>query len=572
MKKILKVMIMFVILGLVVLTGCSDNLADPPKVKVTPGTSIVLGGDTFEFEAIIQGLPNNINNTIVWSIVEKGIHGGTYIDEKGLLTVAVTEKQPKLTIRAALYVDPSIFGQSVVAITLPDPVITGLTLNAASSVGLTGKTVIFSTVVKGTNNPPLFMDWEIVTQGHHEQTTIVGGLLAIAGEETLPSITVKATSVYDSNFADTATITIATLPERMKTVSPGANHTAAIGNDGSLWAWGNNMFGQVGDGTENTRRFGITPIGTQTDWEFLSAGDEYTLAVKKDGSLWAWGNNANGRTGLGTDTGTTIVPTRVGTDADWVLISAGRSHALAIKENGTLWAWGNNANGRTGLGITTGSASTPAQVGIKTDWVFISAGVEHSFGIRDDGVERTLWAWGNGANGRLGTGNTVSQDNPVQAGTLTDWVSVSASNTHSMGIRTNGYIMATGSTNNGQLGGGWGAGQQTNNFIRAGTDDTWVSVSTGLTYTMATRTDGSLWAAGSTNNGQLGGGWIGGQTAASFNQIGSDLVPWTSVFTGNNHTVAFRGDGSLWVWGANVDGQLGDGLTNDRLSPFQIVP
>ena len=574
MAKMFKTLAVLAILGfgLAVLTGCPAEIADTPTVRVTCETAEVIGGGTCKFEAIIRALPEGIDDTIIWSIEERGIHGGTFIDEKGLLTIASAEKQSRLTIRAALLVDPSIYGQTVITVSSPEPVITGLKLTASSLTGLTGKSVLFSVSVEGKHNPPLHMNWEIVTAGHHADTTLIGGLLTIAVNEPKTEITVRATSIFDPEFSAEETINIAVLPAAMKIVAPGGSHTAAIGNDGSLWAWGSNMFGQIGDNTTGNQRLGFSRIGTNNDWVSVSAGSEHTTGIRADGSLWAWGNNADGRTGLNTDSGNTAAPARVGTAADWVSVSAGNSHTLAIKTDGTLWAWGNNANGMTGIGTDTGTANGPVQVGTNNDWVCISAGVEHSMGIREDNQSnRTLWAWGNGANGKLGTGNADNQNTPTQSGNADNWATVSAGNIHSMGIRTDGTLYAVGSTAGGLFGGGWSSGAASN-WMQVGSLTTWSSVCAGLTYTMASRTDGTLWATGSTNNGQLGGGWGVGQQTNSFLQVGASLAPWESVSTGSRHTLAIRADGTLWAWGANSEGQLGDGMTFDRLSPFQIVP
>ena len=573
MTKLLKTLIALAAFGFVLaaLSGCQIEPAGAPTVIVSPGRAEVLGGETCAFKAAIKGLPAGIDNTIVWSITEKGRHGGTFIDDEGFLTIDGAEKQPSLTIRAALFVDPSIFGQAVVLVTPPEPIITGLKLNAPSLTGLHGKTMLFSVSVEGVRNPPLHMKWKLVSTGHHDDTTFSGGLLTIADSEPKGELTVRVTSVFDPDFSDSVTITIASLPSTMKAVSPGGKHTAAIGSDGSLWAWGGNEFGQVGDGSTDNQRLGFSRIGNHFDWVSVSAGNEHTAAVRADGSLWAWGNNADGRTGIGTDNGKTAAPSRVGTSADWALISAGNSHTLAVKTNGTLWAWGNNADGRTGLGTDEGNTSIPAQVGTDSDWVFISAGVEHSFGIREDSAgNRTLWAWGRGTNGKLGTGDSDNQNIPVQSGSDVNWASVSAGYIHSMGVKTNGTLFAAGSTNGGLFGGGWSAGSS-ENWLQVGSISSWSSVSAGYTYTMAVRTDGTLFATGSTNNGQLGGGWGVGQQTNSFLRVGSESN-WVSVFTGNNHTMGFKNDGSLWVWGANNAGQLGDGKTADRISPIRIVP
>ena len=579
MAKIFKTAAVLAVLGfgLVILTGCPTEVERGPTITVTAlGDTDLIGGQSLTFEASVGGwMPQSVDNSVVWSIVEQGTHGGTFLDGS-VLTVSTLERHQRLTVRAALEVDPSIFGQVEVSVTPPTPVITRWELNAPVNAPR-GMTVIIPVIMEGIHNPPTAASWTILTTGHHADTVISGGLLTISAAEPMSEITIRATSDHDPQTSGEATIGFSTLPARMGTVVPGGSHTVAIGSDGSLWAWGNNEFGQIGDGrsgeASNSRP---VRIGTYSDWVDVSAGDRHVLAIRADGSLWAWGNNENGRTGLGTDAGNTSAPARVGTATGWEAVSAGVGHSLAIR-NGELWAWGNNANGRTGLGSDTGNTNAPARVGTDTDWVYVSAGVEHSMGIREDADGyRTLWVWGNGANGRLGSGNANSQSSPVQAGAATDWAAVSAGNNHSMGVRTNGTLWATGSTNDGQLGGGWGGGQATANFLQVGSLTVWASVAAGNRHTIATRTDGTLWATGSTDNGQLGGGWGVGQVSASFMQVGGagGATNW-EVVRGSptrTHNAVPRTDGTLWAWGTNVDGRLGDGTTGERPTAVQIIP
>lgn len=177
----------------------------------------------------------------------------------------------------------------------------------------------------------------------------------------------------------------------------GFYHTVALQRDGSLWAWGSNSAGQLGDGTTTIRR---TPfrIGTGNDWAEVEAGDSYTVAVKNDGSLWAWGENSFGQLGDGT-TVRRLTPVRIGTANDWVQITAGESHTLALKTDGSLWAWGSNNAGQLGDRTSTGRL-TPVRIGTGNDWTQISAGRLHTVALKSDG---SLWAWGGNTSGQVGS-------------------------------------------------------------------------------------------------------------------------------------------------------------------------
>ena len=236
-------------------------------------------------------------------------------------------------------------------------------------------------------------------------------------------------------------------------VSAGFSRTVAIRTDGTLWAWGNNSNGELGDGTTMHRPSPVQ-IGTDGDWASVSAGTSYMVAIRTDGTLWAWGNNQMGQLGDGTQISRRTSPIQVGTANDWASVSAGTSHTVAIRTDGSLWAWGRNHNGQLGDG-TTFSRRSPVQIGTANDWASVSAGGAHTVAIRTDG---TLWAWGWNGNGQLGDGTGGYRDNrrasPVQIGTANDWASVSANGSHTVAIRADGTLWAWGNNGNGQLGDG----------------------------------------------------------------------------------------------------------------------
>jgi len=312
----------------------------------------------------------------------------------------------------------------------------------------------------------------------------------------------------------------------VKTVSSGNAFGVGIGIDGSLWSVGNNSDGQLGNGS-----FFLIPrrspvrIGTDYNWASVSVGPggSHVAAIRTDGSLWAWGNNNRGQLGDGTIARRTR-PIRIGTG--WASVSAGNSHTVAIRTDGSLWAWGNNNRGQLGDGTWT-NRHTPVRIGWDTDWVYVSAGSSHTVAIRTNG---SLWAWGSNGWGQIGDGTITTVDH---------WGNFINFNDH-------------------------------HTPIRIGADYDWGTVSAGAAHTVAIRADGSLWVWGRNLRGQFGNGTISNRADnPSPIRVGMNY-DWASVSTDINNTFAIRTDGTLWAWGDNEEGWLGDGTRTDRLIPTQI--
>jgi len=350
-----------------------------------------------------------------------------------------------------------------------------------------------------------------------------------------------------------------------KPISFGWYHAVAIKADGSLWAWGYNNCGQLGLG-DHTNRSVPTRVGTDTNWVSVAAGADHTLAIKTDGSLWAWGYNAAGGCGLGDDRTDRIVPERVGTDTGWAAASVGSSCSAAIKTDGSLWVWG--PGGSSGLGDLNATWRTPTRLGTGNDWAAVSCGQSHMLALKDYGA---IYGWGSNPDGRLGNG-TVANDYPVlipiQSGTDEDWVAVSSGDFHTLAIKGDGSLWGSGVNRQGQLGTGNGTDRLV--FTRGGTDTDWTAALPGSYHTLAVKGDGSLWGCGNNQEGQLGLGSDLVVTATHRQIIAADMGRVVAIAAGSWFSGAIKSNGELWIWGENNRGQLGFGDTTNRYSPVLL--
>ncbi len=337
-------------------------------------------------------------------------------------------------------------------------------------------------------------------------------------------------------------------------IATGYGHTIAIKTDGSLWAWGYNDYSQLGDGTTTSRLVPKQIISSGVT--AIAAGDFHTIAIKTDSSLWAWGANYFGQLGDGTTDCRTIPKQILASGAQ--AIAGGNGHTLVLKTDGSLWAWGKNGSGQLGDG-TTINRTTPKQI-IASGVTTIAAGDYHTIAIRTDG---SLWAWGRNNYGQLGDGTTTNSLAPKQI-IASDVQAIVAGENFSLALKTDGSLWAWGRNNYGQL----GDGTKVNSLVPKQIIANGVqAIAAGNEHTLAIKTDGSLWAWGDNSYGELGDGTI------TISKIPKQIIAngVSSITAGRYHSLAIKIDGSLWAWGRNPFGQLGDGTTSNKYSPTKVA-
>lgn len=236
-------------------------------------------------------------------------------------------------------------------------------------------------------------------------------------------------------------------------ITANQEQSLAIKQDGTLWGWGDNLFSQLGDGTLNDHASPVQ-IGQQK-WAKIASGSKHILGIQQDGSLWAWGSNANGQVGKGgSDRSVQSEPIKI-SDDNWKDISAGEQHSLAIKSDGSLWSWGANSQFELGLNENQNIRFSPVQVVTKSDWQSVKAGSINSFAIDENGV---LYSWGNSSNGLLGLGEDGIAHVPTPLESDLSWNTISTSSApsswthHAAGIKSDNSIWLWGRNLKGELG------------------------------------------------------------------------------------------------------------------------
>ena len=348
--------------------------------------------------------------------------------------------------------------------------------------------------------------------------------------------------------------------------------------EGDLWVWGSRASGALGNNEASATGQKSIPITLPlvagklgvSQWSTVFAGSSSSAAIKTDGSLWLWGENATRQLGnFGGTSRSTPITTFLGGN-DWSSISIGRNHTAAIKTDGSLWLWGSSSYGQLGNFVSgaTASRSTPITTFLGgNNWTSVSCGAFHTAAVKSDG---SLWCWGRNNNGELGNQKTgtISSSTWIRSTPITTfstgltWASVACGYQHTVAIKTDGSLWAWGYAASGNLGNANVLQSRSTPITTFSTGLTWASVTCGSNHTVALKTDGTLWTWGSNSDGQLG-----------VNNSATRQTPVTTLIGGTNwktlgrlncestSSIAIKTDGTLWTWGACGNGQLGINAT-----------
>ena len=458
----------------------------------------------------------------------------------------------------------------------------------------------------------------------------------------------------------------------MPKLSASFSHTLALQPDGTLWAWGSNAFGALGDSGTVSRGDGRKVSGLPKLRD-IAAGSNFSVALGSDGRLYAWGSNAYGQLGMGSGAPAMVsIPTQVPSLSSVVAVAAGSSHVVALKSDGTVWTWGYNGEGQLGAG-TYSSRSVPTMLTTIDGVTAVAAGKQLSMALKSDGSVLTWgsndWgqigdggtarrpnptnvsglanvravatsgdhclallaggvvrAWGRNSNGQLGDGSYTDRRSPVVVTGLSGMAGIAAGSRHSMALDVDGMLVAWGDNSVGELGIGTTTGQggganwpspiavsafpggvpamaagdqasyvyapdgrvmaaglninynlgdgtvaNRSNFVEAGIEDAIIGVSAGNQHALAVRADGRAVAWGYNGAGQLGDGTTTDRSSPVFVAGLTDVVAVAAGKLAGDHSLALRADGTVWAWGDNSFGELGDGSHTERHQPVPVL-
>ena len=340
----------------------------------------------------------------------------------------------------------------------------------------------------------------------------------------------------------------------------------------NLYSWGTSTGGLLGDNTVIDKSSPVSIAGRLIDWIDTSSGDSHALAIRGNGTMWAWGSSASGQLGDNTVAAKSSPVSVVGGFTDWIQVSAGGSHSLGLRANGIAYAWGVATNGRLGDNQAATNRSSPVSVvGGILDWIQVSAGQSHSLGLRENG---TLYAWGSNVNGRLGdnVGATTARSSPVLvAGSFVDWVQASAGQLHSLAVRANGTLYGWGYNVSGRIGDGTTVSKSSPTLVVGGFTD-WTQASAGNIHSLGLRANGTLYAWGAAT-----GGVLGDNTTVFKNSpvsVVGGFTDWVQISAGKGaaaHSLGLRANGTAWAWGDGANGKLGDNTAANKSSPVLVA-
>lgn len=345
----------------------------------------------------------------------------------------------------------------------------------------------------------------------------------------------------------------------------------------ALWLWGVNNSAQLGDNTMVSKSSPVQTVAGGANWKQAAAGQYHAGAIKVDGTLWLWGVNNSGALGDNSVVPKSSPVQTVAAGTTWKQLSCGAAFSGAIKTDGSLWMWGNDSYGNLGDNSVVSKSSPVQTVAAGTNWAQVACGQNHTAAVKVDG---SLWLWGQNQYGQLGDNTIAPKSSPVQTVAAgTNWKQAACGNCVTAVIKTDGTLWTWGFNGDGTAGFSGQLGDGTTTWrsspvqtVAGGTN--WKQVAAngiaGLASAIAAvKTDGTLWLWGPNQYGELGDGTTTPKSSPVQTIAGG--TNWKQVSVNPYGIGAIKTDGTLWMWGNNANGKLGDNTNVAKSSPVQTV-
>lgn len=348
--------------------------------------------------------------------------------------------------------------------------------------------------------------------------------------------------------------------QKFEVLTFGGGHTTALKPDGTLWGWGYASYGQLSTNSETEPK--PVKLSEDNDWKTVSNGLKNTFAIKKDGTLWACGSNEYGSLGVNSESKIYNYFHQIGEDTNWKKVAPSYLFTVALKENGTIWAWGQNDASQLGNRSKNEYELAPIQVGEASNWIDVATtSNKTAFAIKEDG---TIWGWGLNVSSIIVADKCVKTVYlPTQISDDKDWIRIEAGNNHVIAQKKDGTLWTWGDGSVGQLGNN-GEKMETNVPFQV-SKDKFIDFTAGYAVSYAVKADGTLWAWGRNNYGQLGDGTTENRLVPV--QIGFDKN-WNQVQTkAFQATMIAKEDGTIWYMGWNTFGGFGNGTYANAKTP-----